>query len=97
MRFETEAKGASGKAVPVAIQAKFEDITSRHRSLVGTWTQGTVKGDFKITLDEIISPNQAYYWTFRQLILVPRSGTRCEARPSGRRPDGPQRERRGDV
>ena len=51
VRFETEAKDSSGKAVPVVIDAKFEDITYRHRQLVGTWTQGTTKGDFRIALD----------------------------------------------
>jgi len=51
VRFQTETKDASGKVVPVVIQAKFEDVTNRHRSLVGTWTQGATKGDFKITLD----------------------------------------------
>ena len=51
VRLDTEAKDPSGKVVPVVIQAKFEDITNRHRSLVGTWTQGGAKGDFKITLD----------------------------------------------
>ena len=51
VRFETETKDKSGKAIPVVIDAKFEDITNRHRSLVGTWTQGPTKGDFKITLE----------------------------------------------
>jgi hypothetical protein len=50
VRFETEAREGN-KAVPVVIQARFEDVTNRHRSLVGTWTQGATKGDFKITLD----------------------------------------------
>ena len=51
VRFDSETKDRSGKAIPVVIQAKFEDLTSRHRSLVGTWAQGTTKGDFRITLD----------------------------------------------
>ena len=51
VRFETDTKDAAGRTTPVVIEAKFEDITNEHRSLVGTWTQGTVKGDFKITLD----------------------------------------------
>jgi hypothetical protein len=51
VRFETETKDASGRVTPVVIEATFEDITNRHRSLIGTWTQGTVKGDFTITLD----------------------------------------------
>lgn len=50
VRLETEAT-AGNKKVPVVIQAKFEDLTNRHRSLVGTWVQGTTKGDFRITLD----------------------------------------------
>jgi hypothetical protein len=50
VRFETEVKDKAGRVVPVAIDAKIVDITSRHRSLVGTWRQGDVKGDFKITL-----------------------------------------------
>ena len=51
VRFEAEAKDSAGKAIPVRIEAKFEDLTNRHRSLIGTWTQGTAKGDFQITLD----------------------------------------------
>jgi hypothetical protein len=51
VRFETETQDKSGKAIPVVIDAKFEDITNRHRSLVGTWTQGPTRGDFKITLE----------------------------------------------
>jgi len=50
VRFETEAREGN-KAVPVVIQARFEDVTNRHRSLVGTWVQGSTKGDFTITLD----------------------------------------------
>jgi hypothetical protein len=50
VRFETETKDASGKPIAVVIDAKFEDITNRNRSLVGSWTQGGIKGDFKITL-----------------------------------------------
>jgi hypothetical protein len=51
VRFETETKDASGKVITVVIDAKFDDVTYRHRSLVGTWTQGTTKGDFKIRLE----------------------------------------------
>lgn len=50
VRFETETKDKAGRVVPVVIDARFVDITYRHRSLVGTWRQGEVKGDFKITL-----------------------------------------------
>jgi hypothetical protein len=51
VRFEADGKDASGKAISVVIDAKFEDVTNRHRSLVGTWRQGATKGDFRITLE----------------------------------------------
>ena len=41
-----EAKGG------IVIDAKIEDVTSRHRSLVGTFTQGAMKGDFKVSRDD---------------------------------------------
>jgi hypothetical protein len=34
------------------IDVKIEDVTNRRRSLVGTWTQGTTKGDFKASRDD---------------------------------------------
>ena len=36
----------------IVIDAKIEDVTSRHRSIVGTWTQGAMKGDFKVSRDD---------------------------------------------
>ena len=39
-----EAKG-------VAAEGKLEDIGSYHRRIVGTWSQGGMKGDFKLTRD----------------------------------------------
>ena len=39
-----EAKG-------VAAEGKLEDIGSYHRRIVGTWSQGGAKGDFKLTRD----------------------------------------------
>lgn len=51
VRFETQTKDASGRVVPVVIEARFEDVTNRYRSLVGTWTQGSLAGDFRISLD----------------------------------------------
>ena len=35
----------------IAAEGKIEDLGSYHRSIKGTWTQGTTKGDFKITRD----------------------------------------------
>ena len=41
-----EAKGG------IVIDAKIEDVTNRHRRIVGTWTQGPTKGDFKVSRDD---------------------------------------------
>ena len=41
-----EAKGG------IVIDAKIEDVTSRHRRIVGTWTQGPTKGDFTVSRDD---------------------------------------------
>jgi hypothetical protein len=51
VRFEADAKDASGKTVHVSAEGKLEDIASYHRTLTGTWTQGATKGTFKLTRD----------------------------------------------
>lgn len=48
VRIEAEAKRQAGPS-RIVIDAKFEDITNRRRSLAGTWTEAGVKSDFKIT------------------------------------------------
>ena len=45
-----EAKPKQGAAI--VIDAVIQDITSRHRSLVGTFTQGSTKGDFMVSRDD---------------------------------------------
>lgn len=49
VRIDAEAKDAAGKAVRVQADGKLEDMGSPRRKLVGTWRQGTVTGDFKVT------------------------------------------------
>lgn len=39
-----EAKG-------IAAEGRLEEIGSSHRRIVGTWNQGGMKGDFKLTRD----------------------------------------------
>jgi hypothetical protein len=51
VHFEAKPKGAA-KSVPIVIDATIQDVTNRHRSLVGTFMQGTVKGDFKASRDD---------------------------------------------
>jgi hypothetical protein len=49
VRIEADAKDQTGKAVHIAAEGKLDDIGSYHRKLTGTWTQGTTKGDFRLT------------------------------------------------
>ena len=35
----------------IIAEGKLEDLGSYHRTLIGTWQQGTAKGDFKLTRD----------------------------------------------
>jgi hypothetical protein len=51
VRFEADGKDASGKPVHIAVEGQLQDLGSYHRTLSGSWTQGTVKGDFKLTRD----------------------------------------------
>ena len=50
IRFEADAKSASGP-VRIAAEGRIEDLASSHRTITGTWRQGTAKGDFKLTRD----------------------------------------------
>jgi hypothetical protein len=51
VRFETDGKDRSGSKAHIVVEGKIQDVTNVRRSIVGTWTQGSVKGDFKITRD----------------------------------------------
>jgi len=50
VHFEATPKGTH--AMRITIDATIHDVTNRRRSLVGTWTQGSVKGDFKVIRDD---------------------------------------------
>jgi hypothetical protein len=49
VRFEATAKGAS--PTRISAEGRLDDIASTHRTITGTWRQGTAKGDFKLTRD----------------------------------------------
>jgi len=51
VHFETNGKDASGHAVHSIAEGKIQNITSARREIVGTWTQGSVKDDFKLIRD----------------------------------------------
>ena len=47
-RFEAEAKDRSGQSVRYVVEGKLENLGAYHRVLSGTWSQGGVKGDFRL-------------------------------------------------
>ena len=49
VRIEAERKDASGKAIPVMIEGKLENIGSYRRFITGTWTEAGMKSPFKVT------------------------------------------------
>jgi hypothetical protein len=51
IRIEADAKDQTGKAVHIVAEGKLEDIGSYHRTIKGSWQQGAVKGDFRLTRD----------------------------------------------
>ena len=51
IRIEADTKDTSGKPVHISAEGKLADLGSYHRTISGNWTQGPVKGDFKITRD----------------------------------------------
>ena len=51
VRIEADGKDQAGKAVHISAEGKLDDIASAHRKLTGSWTQGTTKGDFRLTRD----------------------------------------------
>ena len=51
VRFEADAKDAAGRPAHVVAEGKLEDIASYHRTITGTWTQGTTKSPLKLTRD----------------------------------------------
>jgi hypothetical protein len=51
LHFEGDAKDAQGKPVHIVADGKIENISNVRRTITGSWVQGAVKGDFKITRD----------------------------------------------
>jgi hypothetical protein len=49
IHFEGDGKDQSGANVHYVIDGKLENLGAYARFITGTWTQGTAKGDFKIT------------------------------------------------
>jgi len=51
VHFEGDGKDASGNPVHVSIDGKIENLGSYNRTIRGTWTQGSAKGEFQLTRD----------------------------------------------
>ena len=51
IRFEADGKGSADTPVHISAEGRIEDIASAHRTIVGTWRQGTTKADFTLTRD----------------------------------------------
>jgi hypothetical protein len=51
VRIEADTKDKSGAAVHISAEGRIENLGSPHRTIAGTWRQGTANGDFKITRD----------------------------------------------
>ena len=49
VHLEADGKDRTGNAVHYAIDGKVENIGAYARFITGTWTQGSAKGNFKIT------------------------------------------------
>ena len=51
MHFELDMKDKSGTVNHVAEDGKIDDVTLIRRSIIGTWKQGNMQYDFKLTRD----------------------------------------------
>jgi hypothetical protein len=51
VHFEADTKDQAGNPVHIMADGKMADIGSYNRTISGTWMQGAVKGEFKLTRD----------------------------------------------
>jgi hypothetical protein len=49
VHFEGDGKDKSGATVHYIVDGKVENLGAPRRVITGTWTQGGVKGDFRVT------------------------------------------------
>ena len=48
VRLEAEAKDRSGQMIRYVVEGKLENLGAYNRVMTGTWSQGGVKGDFRL-------------------------------------------------
>ena len=51
VRFQATATGSDGSPVSIAAEGTLENLGSYHRTIAGTWSQGDIRGDFRLTRD----------------------------------------------
>jgi hypothetical protein len=51
VHLEGEGKDQAGNPVKIVADGKMDNVGSYNRTITGSWTQGTAKGDFKLTRD----------------------------------------------
>ena len=51
VHLEGEGKDQAGNPIKIVADGKMDNMGSYNRTITGTWTQGTAKGDFKLTRD----------------------------------------------
>jgi hypothetical protein len=51
VRIAADAKDKSGKPVHIDAEGRVGDLGSYHRTIRGTWHEGAVNGDFRLTRD----------------------------------------------
>jgi hypothetical protein len=51
VRIEAEPRDASKQPGKLVIEGKIDDLGSWHRTMTGTWVQGTMKATFTLTRD----------------------------------------------
>jgi hypothetical protein len=49
VRIDASAKDASGAPLSIVAEGRLEDVGSARRHMVGTWTQGDMVGQFRLT------------------------------------------------
>jgi hypothetical protein len=52
VRIDAAATDAGGKPVRIEVEGRLEDLGSSRRRLAGTWHQGDLVGDFKVTREQ---------------------------------------------
>lgn len=52
VHFDADTKDAGGKPVRIEAEGRLEELGSPRRFLAGTWHQGSVTGDFKVTREQ---------------------------------------------